>query len=63
MLNFIIFVLLLYTIGTNPYLRFTTSESALYLVWKRKGSEIIEGNYKEYIIVKTFKLLDFGNDY
>ena len=62
MLNFIIFALLLYTIGTNPYLRFSMSKSSLYLVWKRKGTEIIEDKYQEYVIIKTFKILNFKND-
>ena len=56
---FTIFIVLSYLLFINPFVKFTTSEDSLFIVFKSTGSCIKDGDYLEYTKVKTYKLFKF----
>jgi hypothetical protein len=57
---FTIFIVLSYLLFTNPFINFTASEDAVFIVFKSTSSAINkEHEYYERTKIKTFRLFTF----
>lgn len=54
-------LLLIYLVLTNPFIRFTASDTHLYIVTRISTYRVREGELMKYEALKTFKLFRYGN--